>query len=105
MLNTRNGLGDDRSWEWYSHLVQHPLASAAHSVEGTMAGLTNTLVVSNHPFYSPSVFLSVSTHFYFSLHRHVFNKLLYTSKLRRTTALWTTHAFTLTAWDSRTLTD
>ncbi|KAF9136188.1 hypothetical protein BGW39_005570 [Mortierella sp. 14UC] len=44
MLNARNGLGIDRQWEWYSHLVQHPLASAAHSVRGTLRGLTNTLV-------------------------------------------------------------
>ncbi|KAF9550342.1 hypothetical protein EC957_000644 [Mortierella hygrophila] len=44
MLNARNGFGVDRRWEWYSHLVQHPLVSAAYSVDGTMAGLTNTLV-------------------------------------------------------------
>ncbi|KAF9328430.1 hypothetical protein BGZ91_001008 [Linnemannia elongata] len=44
IMNARNGFGVDRRWEWYSHLVQHPLASAAYSVEGTLAGLTNTLV-------------------------------------------------------------
>ncbi|KAK3842275.1 MAG: Alpha/Beta hydrolase protein [Linnemannia gamsii] len=44
ILNSRNGLGFDRQWEWYLHLVQHPLVSAAHSFEGTLQGMTNTLV-------------------------------------------------------------
>ncbi|KAF9149540.1 hypothetical protein BG015_008663 [Linnemannia schmuckeri] len=44
MLNARNGFGVDRRWEWYSHLVQHPLVSVAHSAKGTLKGLTNTLV-------------------------------------------------------------
>ncbi|KAG0270431.1 hypothetical protein BGZ95_001687 [Linnemannia exigua] len=44
ILNARNGLGLDRQWEWYLHLVQHPLVSAAHSFKGTLQGMTNTLV-------------------------------------------------------------
>ncbi|KAF9572248.1 hypothetical protein EC968_010114 [Mortierella alpina] len=42
--NSRNALGLDQRWEWYSHLVQHPLVSPAHSVQGSLAGFPNTLV-------------------------------------------------------------
>ncbi|KAF9206331.1 hypothetical protein BGZ49_002621 [Haplosporangium sp. Z 27] len=44
VLNSRNGLGIDRRWEWYSHLVRHPLVSPAFSNQGFLRGLTNTLV-------------------------------------------------------------
>ncbi|GJJ72995.1 hypothetical protein EMPS_05353 [Entomortierella parvispora] len=44
VLNSRNALGGDRRWEWYSSLVQHPLVSPAHSAPGSLQGLTNTLV-------------------------------------------------------------
>ncbi|KAF9101006.1 hypothetical protein BGX29_006082 [Mortierella sp. GBA35] len=44
VLNVRNALGIDRRWEWYSHLAQHPLASPAHSIQGMIKGMTNTIV-------------------------------------------------------------
>ncbi|KAG0205441.1 hypothetical protein BGX28_002971 [Mortierella sp. GBA30] len=43
-LNPRNALGLDRRWEWYSHLVQHPLVSPAHSVQGLLEGFPNVMV-------------------------------------------------------------
>ncbi|KAG9324739.1 hypothetical protein KVV02_002517 [Mortierella alpina] len=42
--NSRNALGLDQRWEWYSHLVQHPLVSPGHSIQGSLAGFPNTLV-------------------------------------------------------------
>ncbi|KAF9292085.1 hypothetical protein BGZ68_000072 [Mortierella alpina] len=44
IANSRNALGVDQRWEWYSHLVQHPLVSPAHSVKDSLAGFPNTLV-------------------------------------------------------------
>ncbi|KAF9958395.1 hypothetical protein BGZ70_009218 [Mortierella alpina] len=44
ICNSRNALGLDQRWEWYSHLVQHPLVSPAHSVQGSLTGFPNTLV-------------------------------------------------------------
>ncbi|KAG0210238.1 hypothetical protein BGX33_005019 [Mortierella sp. NVP41] len=40
--NARNALGEERAWQWYSSLAQHPLVSPVHRAD--LSGLTNTLV-------------------------------------------------------------
>ncbi|KAI8598061.1 hypothetical protein EDD21DRAFT_383642 [Dissophora ornata] len=42
--NIRNALGTDRRWDWYSHLSQHPLVSPAYATQGSLKGITNTLL-------------------------------------------------------------
>ncbi|KAF9579451.1 hypothetical protein BGW38_004277, partial [Lunasporangiospora selenospora] len=40
--NARNALGKERRWEWYRHLVQHPLVIPVH--HANVSNLANTLV-------------------------------------------------------------
>ncbi|KAF9933134.1 hypothetical protein FBU30_006458 [Linnemannia zychae] len=40
--NARNALGEERAWDWYFNLAQHPLVSPVH--RANLSGLTFTLV-------------------------------------------------------------